>query len=75
MTDIELLINQIKLQISRANQEIELNIILSNEEKKTLVDNWDYIREELTNYITSSNLIMYALEKDSKGRNILNIRF
>ncbi|WP_419756973.1 hypothetical protein ACNUKZ_15265 (plasmid) [Clostridium perfringens] len=75
MTDIELLINQIKLQISRANQEIELNIILSNEEKKTLVDNWDYIREDLTNYITSSNLIMYALEKDSKGRNILNIRF
>ena len=75
MNDLDLLISHIKGQIDRANQEIELNIILSNEEKKTLVDNWDYIREDLTNYITSSNFIMYSLEKDRKGRNILNINF
>lgn len=75
MNDLNYLIEHIKKTIDRANQEIELNIILSNEEKKTLVDNWDYIREDLTNYITSSNFILYSIEHDNKGRNILNIRF
>lgn len=75
MNDLNYIIEHIKWQIDRANAEIEVNIILNNEEKKTVVDNWDYTRAELTKYITRSNFIMYSLEKDSKGRNILNIRF
>lgn len=75
MNDLDLLINHLKEQIDRASQTLEIDIVLSDYEKTILKDNWDYIRAELTNYITKSNFIMYVLEKDSKGRNILNIRF
>ena len=75
MNDLNYLIEHIKGQINRAHELIEVNIILNDYEKKILKDNWDYIRAELTNYITSSNFIMYSLEKDSKGKNTLNIRF
>lgn len=75
MKDIDLLISHIKEQIDRASRTIEINIILSEHDSQVLKDNFDYIRAELTNYITSSNFIMYSLEKDRKGRNILNISF
>lgn len=75
MSDIELLINNIKEQINRAHELIEINIILSDDEKKCLMDNWSYVQDELTKYITKSNFTMYSLEKDNKGRNILNIKF
>ena len=75
MNDLDLLINHLKEQIDRVSQTLEIDIVLSDYEKTILKDNWDYIRAELTNYITKSNFIMYVLEKDSKGRNILNIRF
>lgn len=75
MKDIDFLLNHIKEQIDRASKTIEINIILSDYQKEILKNNWDYIQAELTKHITISNFIMYSLEKDSKGRNILNIKF
>lgn len=75
MSDLDYLIEHIKEQIDRANQMFEVTIILSDYQKEILKNNWDYTRTELTKYITKSNFIMCSIEKDSKGRNILNIRF
>lgn len=75
MSDIELLINNIKEQINRAHELIEINIILSDDEKKCLMDNWSYVQDELTKHITRSNFILYSIERDNKGRNLLKISF
>lgn len=75
MNDLDLLVNHIKEQIDRANQSIEIDIVLNDYYKKILLDNWDYISTEITNYVEYSNTIFYKLKKNEEGKNILTISF
>lgn len=75
MKDIDFLLNHIKEQIDRASRQIEINIILNDYYKKILLDNWDYISTEITNYAECSNTIFYKLKRDKEGKNILTISF
>ena len=75
MKDIDFLLNHIKEQIDRASKTIEIDIILNDYYKKILLDNWDYISTEITNYVEYSNTIFYKLKKNEEGKNILTISF